>query len=263
MRTIKHLKLISALGIISLAGVASADYNANSGKRKIAYAPHQTVSMSHVSPKKEAVAALKATQSNDLGQLSVEAIIKKVQALPQDNQGMIAAGWPGGGAASQPTQQAQPPHAKAPAGNPHAKAPAGNPHAKAPGLLPASQGTQPSLSGFIYGQLELDESVKAKVKAGSVLFVIVRRSAPKGQKGMMIAATKLEGITTGAFPLKYVVKQSDAMMGAPLAGKVNVSARIDQDGDAISKQPGDIIGSADKDVMVGVNPVVIKLNKSL
>lgn len=263
MRNIKCLKLISALGIISLAGVASADYNAKSGKRKIAYAPHQTVSMSHVSPKKVAQVAFKGI--DDLSQLSVEAIINKVKALPQNNQGMIAAGWPGGGATSQPTQQAPAgnPHAKAPAGNPHAKAPAGNPHANAPGLLPASQGTQPSLSGFVYGQLELDESLKSKVKAGSVLFVIVRRSAPKGQKGMMIAATKLEGITTGAFPLKYVVKQSDAMMGAPLAGKVSVSARIDQDGDAISKQPGDIIGTAEKDVMVGVNPVVIKLNKSL
>ena len=53
------------------------------------------------------------------------------------------------------------------------------------------------------------------------------------------------------------------MMGAPLVGKVSVSARIDQDGDAISKQPGDIIGSANKAVMVGVNPVVINLNKSL
>ena len=260
MRNFKHLKLISTLGIISLASVASADYNAKSGKRKIAYAPHQTVSMSHVSPKKAADIAF---TSNNLSQFSVEAIIKKVQAIPQDRQGMIAAGWPGGGATSQPTKQAQNPYAKPATGNPQAKAPASNPHAKAPGGAPTSQGTQPSLSGFIYGQLELDDSVKAKVKAGSVLFVIVRRSAPQGQKGMMIAATKLSGITTGAFPLKYVVKQSDAMMGAPLVGKVNVSARIDQDGDAISKQPGDIIGSAAKDVMVGVNPVVIKLNKSL
>ena len=254
MRQIHHLKLISALGIISLAGIASADYNATSGKRKIAYAPHQTVTMSHVSPKAQVKAITNSnTAPTDLSQLSVEAIIKKVQGLPQDQQGMIA-GWPGGGASSQPTQQAP---------NPHAKAPAANPHAKTAGTLPTSQATQPNLSGFIYGQLELDESLKSKVKAGSVLFVIVRRSAPQGQKGMMIAATKLEGVTTGAFPLKYVVKQSDAMMGAPLAGKVSVSARIDQDGDAISKQPGDIVGTAEKDVMVGVNPVVIKLNKSL
>ena len=83
MRTIKHLKLISVLGIISLAGVASADYNAKSGKRKIAYAPHQTVSMSHVSPRKAASLAFKSTS---ISQLSVEAIIEKVQAQPQEGR---------------------------------------------------------------------------------------------------------------------------------------------------------------------------------
>ena len=99
MRNFKYLKLISTLGIISLASVASADYNAKSGKRKIAYAPHQTVSMSHVSPKKAVDIAF---TSNNLSQFSVEAIIKKVQAIPQDRQGMIAAGWPGGGATRTP-----------------------------------------------------------------------------------------------------------------------------------------------------------------
>ena len=141
-----------------------------------------------------------------------------------------------------------------------------NAPASRPGVHPSSQptsaGGQKTMGGFIYGQLTLDDSVKDKVKPGSVVFVIVRRSVTQG-KGMLIAATKLDGVTKGSFPLKYVVKQSDAMMGAPLIGKVTVSARIDQDGDAISKQPGDIIGSAAEAVMVGVNPVAIKLNKSL
>lgn len=123
-------------------------------------------------------------------------------------------------------------------------------------------GQQAQLSGFIYGQLELDDSVKDQVKPGSVVFVVVRRFVTQG-KGMLIAATKRDGVTKDSFPLRYVVKQSDAMMGAPLVGKVIVSARLDQDGDAISKQPGDITGQAEKAVMVGVNPVVIKLNQVL
>ena len=118
------------------------------------------------------------------------------------------------------------------------------------------------MGGFIYGQLTLDDSIKDQVKPGSVVFVIVRRSVTQG-KGMLIAATKLDGVTKGSFPLKYVIKQSDAMMGAPLIGKVTVSARIDQDGDAISKQAGDIIGRAEKAVMVGVNPVVVKLSQPI
>ena len=141
-----------------------------------------------------------------------------------------------------------------------------NAPASRPGVHPSSQptsaGSQKTMGGFIYGQLTLDDAVKDKVKAGSVVFVIVRRSVTQG-KGMLIAATKLDGVTKGSFPLKYVVKQSDAMMGAPLIGKVTVSARIDQDGDAISKQAGDIIGEAEKAVMVGVNPVVINLNQPI
>ena len=138
--------------------------------------------------------------------------------------------------------------------------------ASRPGVHPSSQptsaGGQKTMGGYIYGQLTLDDSVKSQVKPGSVVFVVVRRSVAQG-KGMLIAATKLNGVTRGSFPLRYVVKQSDAMMGAPLIGKVTVSARIDQDGDAISKQSGDIIGQAEKAVMVGVNPVVVHLNQQI
>ena len=251
--------LITCLVSSFIFMTAHADYNdVKSGKRKLAYAPYQKISLTHVAPQK--LATNKVSVSTESGSLdafsdvSIENIVERAKGLKTSSEGMIAAGWPDGKTGSQPTT---------PSGaNPHAKANGANPHAK-PSSAPSSQSNQPSLSGFVYGQLHLDESLKSKVKAGSVLFVIVRRSAPKGQKGMMIAATKLDGITVGAFPLKYVVKQSDAMMGAPLAGKVSVSARIDQDGDAISKQPGDIIGSAETDVMVGVNPVIIKLNKTI
>lgn len=269
--------LITCLVSSFIFMTAHADYNdAKSGKRKFAYAPYQKISFTHVAPQKLATNKVSvSTKSGSLdafSDVSIENIVERAKGLKTSSEGMIAAGWPGGKTGSQPTTPSGAnPHAKPSGANPHAKTNGANPHAKAnganpqakPSSVPSSQSNQPSLSGFIFGQLHLDESLKSKVKAGSVLFVIVRRSAPKGQKGMMIAATKLDGITVGAFPLKYVVKQSDAMMGAPLAGKVNVSARIDQDGDAISKQPGDIIGSAETDVMVGVNPVIIKLNKTI
>ena len=265
MRRVKNICFLFCCLSTAISLQALADYNPTSGKRKLAYAPYQKVSLVHVAPQKEKVNEL-SYQLNSFGDMSIEVIVGRAKSLPVAQEGMIAAGWPGGKPSSQPSanhgNHAKPSdqksHIKPKVHNPNGQ----NPHAK-PSTMPGSQPNQPALSGFIYGQLELDESLKSKVKAGSVLFVIVRRTAPSGQKGMMIAATKLDGITGGAFPLKYVVKQSDAMMGAPLAGKVSVSARIDQDGDAISKQPGDIIGKAEKDVMVGVNPVVIKLNKSL
>ena len=80
---------------------------------------------------------------------------------------------------------------------------------------------------------------------------------------MLIAATKQANISKDSFPLQYVVKQQDAMMGAPLVGKITVSARVDQDGDAISKQPGDLVTDLSAPVMVGENPVKLTLNKAL
>ena len=115
----------------------------------------------------------------------------------------------------------------------------------------------------ITGKLYLDRELRSKFKSSSTLFIIVRGDAPAGQRGPLIASTKRDRLNLSDFPLSYVVTQANSMMGAPLSGKVRVSARLDQDGDALSKEPGDIVGSADEGVEVGVNPVNIKLNSTL
>ena len=54
------------------------------------------------------------------------------------------------------------------------------------------------------------------------------------------------------------------MQGTVLAGTVRVSARIDQDGDAISKQSGDIVGvSSAKAHKVGAKGIDFGLDKTL
>ena len=50
------------------------------------------------------------------------------------------------------------------------------------------------------------------------------------------------------------------MGGTKLVGPVSVAARIDQDGDAISKQPGDIEGSHKGMVQVGKDRASITLD---
>ena len=126
-----------------------------------------------------------------------------------------------------------------------------------------SQGVASSSGGQITGKLYLDAHVRAKFNPSSTLFIIVRGEAPAGQKGPLIASTKRDHLSLSDFPLNYVVTQKDSMMGAPLSGRVSVSARLDQDGDAISKDPGDIVGTADQVVLVGTNPVHIKLDSTL
>lgn len=140
--------------------------------------------------------------------------------------------------------------------------PAGSQPAKAAGSQPANPhaagsqpaGSQPAgpgagaagsaqVSGALAGTIALSDALKSDVKAGSVLFIIVRRDEGEGKRGMMIAAKKLPVPNADIFPLKYIVTGRDVMMaGTKLFGPVKVEARIDNDGDALSKNPGDIVG---------------------
>ena len=58
--------------------------------------------------------------------------------------------------------------------------------------------------------------------------------------GTPLAVKKL---TADKFPLKFSLDSRDAMLaGTTLAGKVVVTVRVDKDGDAITKNPGDVTG---------------------
>jgi hypothetical protein len=73
------------------------------------------------------------------------------------------------------------------------------------------------------------------------VFVIVKKAGPDGAPmGPPVAVDKL----TWADPLPFEMTEAQAMIaGTELTGDVVVTARYDQDGDAMSKQPGDVVGS--------------------
>ena len=81
---------------------------------------------------------------------------------------------------------------------------------------------------------------------------------------MVLAAKKLSVTGPQMFPLKYTVTSQNVMMqGTVLAGQVRVHARVDQDGDAISKQPGDVAGKAPSAKAVGDMKVDLILDSLL
>ena len=91
------------------------------------------------------------------------------------------------------------------------------------------------------GVIKLDGKIKDKVAAGDVIFVVAR----KYEEGATGAGTPLavQKITVDKFPLKFSLDSRDAMLaGTSLSGKVVVTARVDKDGDAITKNPGDVTG---------------------
>ena len=111
------------------------------------------------------------------------------------------------------------------------------------------------------GVIKADGKVKDKISAGDVLFVVARRYEEGATgPGTPLAVQKL---TVDKFPIKFSLDSRDAMLaGTALSGKVVVTARVDKDGDAITKNPGDVIGQSKpveppkKDVVVSLDTVL-------
>jgi hypothetical protein len=95
----------------------------------------------------------------------------------------------------------------------------------------------------IAGKIEIDAKLKDKVKPGTAIFLIVKRAGADGApSGPPLAVDKL---TWAAGGVAFELTEAQAMVaGTDLTGDVVVTARYDQDSDAISKQPGDVTGQA-------------------
>jgi hypothetical protein len=94
---------------------------------------------------------------------------------------------------------------------------------------------------FAKGTIKIDPKAKDRATAGLPVFVMVKRVDASGAPtGMPLAAEKL---TWQGGDLAFELTERDQMVqGTELTGDVVVLARVDQDGDAVSKQPGDVVG---------------------
>src|SRR5262249_24447957 len=83
------------------------------------------------------------------------------------------------------------------------------------------------------------------------------------QQGVIFVIARAAGVTAGppaavkrlplsAFPLTFELSSADSMMGQPLPPRLHVEARIDADGDPLTKTPSDPIAAADN-VAAGSN----------
>ncbi len=83
-------------------------------------------------------------------------------------------------------------------------------------------------------QIQLHQSVK--LKPGMLLYVAARR--PEG--GAPVAVQRITASQI-EFPATITLSEQNSMLrdGSPFEGQVIVSARLDQDGDPLSKQKGD------------------------
>jgi hypothetical protein len=171
---------------------------------------------------------------------------------------MVPMGGAGGGV-PQPQPPPPPGMAMPNSGNPHAGA--NDPHAGL-GIDPATAGAQgggtdvsqlglpapdPNRpidpSRYVKGVIKIHEKAKARAKAGTPMFIVVKRADASGQpSGTPLAVDKLT-YADGAIPFELTEKQA-MVAGTQLTGDVVVTVRYDQDGDALSKEAGDIVGEA-------------------
>ncbi|MBZ0232048.1 MAG: hypothetical protein K8M05_06815, partial [Deltaproteobacteria bacterium] len=120
---------------------------------------------------------------------------------------------------------------------------AGDVDVAAMGLPPPDPNKPIDPSKVLAGTVVLGGAHAGKVPAGSVIFLAVRQADPStGQGvGMPIATDKL--VVGSSWPLSFNIDESKAMIGGTgFSGDVVVMARFDQDHEARSKQPGDIVG---------------------
>jgi hypothetical protein len=93
----------------------------------------------------------------------------------------------------------------------------------------------------VKGVLKVAAAAKARVKPSGAVFLVIKRAGADGQPtGSALAVEKL---TWAGDAVPFELTEANAMVaGTELTGDVVVTARYDQDSDAISKQPGDVTG---------------------
>jgi cytochrome c-type biogenesis protein CcmH len=124
---------------------------------------------------------------------------------------------------------------------------------------PAGAPVPPAAGAEIQGTVDIDPRAKGKIDARAVLFIIARSTSSAG--GPPLAVKR---IANPKFPMLYSLSAQDVMMpGAPFSGKLFVSARLDQDGNPATKDPGNLAGEYKKNpVDVGAKKIDIALGRA-
>jgi cytochrome c-type biogenesis protein CcmH len=107
----------------------------------------------------------------------------------------------------------------------------------------------------ITGKIIVDPKLKTKLDSKAVLFIIAR---PVGG-GPPVAVKKIE---QPVFPLTYTLGAENAMaQGVALTGKLTLSARLDTDGDPMTRDSGSVMGEHKTPVEVGSKNVDFVMNQ--
>jgi hypothetical protein len=123
------------------------------------------------------------------------------------------------------------------------------------GAPPVAQADTTGDAAPVRGTLRLAEGLTPP--AGAIGFLIARR----GAGGPPLAVKRISDL---AFPLEFELGPDDRMIASmPFAGPLTLTFRVDADGNATSRDPGDLQGAAAAPVDVGATGVEILIDEVL
>lgn len=108
---------------------------------------------------------------------------------------------------------------------------AADPHA---GLASPAAGAPSPAAAALRGVIELPDALRAKVGPGALVFVTVREAGVT--QGPPVAVKRMPA---SSFPLEFEIGPADSMMGQPLPARARVEARVDSDGDPLTRNASD------------------------
>src|SRR4051794_11097765 len=153
-----------------------------------------------------------------------------------------------------------PPLAQGPSAAAAAPAPSPPPPPSPPPAAAAPEAAAPAAGpgGSITGKIDLPAAL-AKTKPEGTVFLVARRlSDNPTARGTLIAVKKMPATK---FPLPFDLSGADMpFQNGPFDGELTLTARIDQDGDPLSHQKGDAMGTLPK-VRVGSKNVRLTLDQ--
>jgi hypothetical protein len=115
----------------------------------------------------------------------------------------------------------------------------------------------PEPKNTISGTITVPASRRNGLAKSDIVFIIARRAGAAPGPGSMIAVQKHR---LGEFPMPFTLSGRDSMLpGRPFEGRIDVSVRIDKDGDGLTRKKGDLHGQAN-DIAVGTQDLAISVD---
>lgn len=150
-----------------------------------------------------------------------------------------------------PAAQTAPPAAAAASQPAGAGSQPANPHGAMPSTPPGAP---------VSGLLKLGEGLgEGDVADTDVLFIMARESQGGGRAGRLVAVKRMGKVK---FPHRYELSSKDVMVpGIPFAGPFIVNARIDKDGDPMTKGEADLYAVFTSEVKAGQEGVHLVFKK--